>query len=79
MKKFVLFAIFLVPQLQTFAQACTSTSLAIREINARDTDSNIAFELLPHQVYINPECESNGKFLLHMVGEILNAQGKFLE
>lgn len=70
MKKSVLLVIFLAMQMQTFAQACTSNTLEIREVKPRDTDPNIAIELLSHQVYINPNCESNGKLLLHLVGTI---------
>jgi len=46
--------------------------MVTRSIKAITTDSSIEWELRNHQVYINPECSSNNKLLIHLVGTFDN-------
>lgn len=54
------------------AQSCSEDSLMIRVIGADEVDSSIPTELHKNHVFINNDCPSNGKLLLHLVGSYDN-------
>ncbi len=54
------------------AQTCNPDSIKVRSIKAFDTNNSISWELQNHQVYVNPDCPSNHKLLLHLVGTLDN-------
>jgi len=49
-------------------QSCSPDSLILREKKAIQTDIDIDWELINHQIFINPDCIPNNKLLLHLVG-----------
>jgi len=53
---------------QIFAQACPSDGLQMRSYSASQVDDELDIEFVPHRIYYNPDCPSNNKLLLHMVG-----------
>ena len=50
------------------SQNCSPDSLIVRSIEARETDINIRPEAQSHRITFNPDCNSNEKLLLHLVG-----------
>ena len=54
------------------AQPCDPDSLITRSIKAFTTSSSIDWELQNHLVYVNPDCPSNDKLLVHLVGTFDN-------
>ena len=54
------------------SQPCSEEALLIREIKAIATCSDIDFELNNHQIFINPDCPSNDKLVVHLVGSFDN-------
>ncbi|MBW8050567.1 MAG: T9SS type A sorting domain-containing protein [Cytophagales bacterium] len=73
MKKTILFSfVAITMHVGANAQSCNPDSLVVRGIKACNTDNNINWELQNHQVYINPDCPSNNKLILHLVGTFDN-------
>ena len=53
---------------------CSPDDLLIREVRAKDTDSDIAWELHKHFTYFNPSCVSRHQLLVHLPGTADNPQ-----
>lgn len=68
MKNALLLILIIAQAYALFGQNCSPDSLINRTYLASETDSNIDSEYLPHQIYINPDCPTNNKLILHMVG-----------
>lgn len=54
--------------INSIAQSCSPDSLIVRDKKAFQTDNNIDWEIINHQIFINPDCVPNNKLLLHLVG-----------
>lgn len=67
---FLIVALILTISSPAFSQDCPTTEIINRQVRASQTDPKIPFELVRHQVWINPACEQNGKLLVHLVGTI---------
>lgn len=51
-----------------YSQSCSPGALEVRSIKAFATDNQIDWELQNHQVFVNNDCPSNDKLLVHLVG-----------
>ncbi len=58
--------------LSIYAQECSESTLETYEIRAKDTDSNISWELNKHFAYFNTDCSSKNTLLVFFVGSFDN-------
>lgn len=72
MKTQLVFLLVLMHCFGAIALACSPDSLEIRDFKAIYTDNTIDLEFQNHQVFINTDCISNDKLLLHLVGTFDN-------
>ena len=70
--KILVCLLFVFNGLGLMGQSCSEDSLVVRIIGADEVDSNIPTEIQKNHVFINNDCPSNGKFLLHLVGTFDN-------
>lgn len=72
------FAIFSLIYLNGFNQSCIESSLVIQQIRAKDTDSNIDWEINKHYTYYNPTCVQRNILVVHLVGSYDNPSNNLM-
>lgn len=72
------FAIFSLIYLNGFNQSCIESSLVIQQIRAKDTDSNIDWEINKHYTYYNPTCVQRNILVVHLVGSYDNPSNNIM-
>jgi len=78
MKSTLLLTIISLISFQGFSQSCDTSTLEILETRAKDTDTNIGWELKKHFSFYNPSCTSRDILLVHFVGSYDNPENTLL-
>ena len=75
--KLITTSIFITILLSAHSQ-CNESSLVIQQIRAKDTDSNIDWEINKHYTYYNPTCVNRGILVVHLVGSYDNPSNNLM-